>query len=147
MNLYNNELYMEDIHYVGSLSLPWEKLKGKSLMLSGATGMIGSFLVDVILERNITDNLNCTVYALGRNKEKAMEILRGKLVQMQLEQHAENLSELRAGESAGWGQQIRNYVLQPYKLVKDTRTGYEETDPNKVLDGEIEGFIDAFLEQ
>ena len=81
------------------------------------------------------------------NKEKAMEILRGKLVQMQLEQHAENLSELRAGESAGWGQQIRNYVLQPYKLVKDTRTGYEETDPNKVLDGEIEGFIDAFLEQ
>ena len=81
-----------------------------------------------------------------QNKEKAMEILRGKLVQMQLEQHAENLSELRAGESAGWGQQIRNYVLQPYKLVKDTRTGYEETDPNRVLNGEIEGFIDAYLE-
>ena len=81
-----------------------------------------------------------------QNKEKAMEILRGKLVQMQLEQHAENLSELRAGESAGWGQQIRNYVLQPYKLVKDTRTGHEETDPNRVLDGEIEGFIDAYLE-
>lgn len=81
-----------------------------------------------------------------QNKEKAMEILRGKLVQMQLEQHAESIDKLRAGESAGWGQQIRNYVLQPYKLVKDTRTGYEETDPDAVLDGKIEGFIDNYLE-
>lgn len=81
-----------------------------------------------------------------QNKEKAMEILRGKLVQMQLEQHAETIGELRAGESAGWGQQIRNYVLQPYKLVKDTRTGYEETDPEAVLDGKIDGFIDKYLE-
>ena len=81
-----------------------------------------------------------------QNKEKAMEILRGKLVQMQLEQHAETIGELRAGESAGWGQQIRNYVLQPYKLVKDTRTNYEETDPDAVLDGKIEGFIDSYLE-
>lgn len=81
-----------------------------------------------------------------QNKEKAMEILRGKLAQMQMEQHAATIGELRAGESAGWGQQIRNYVLQPYKLVKDTRTGYEETDPEAVLDGEIDGFIDKFLE-
>ena len=81
-----------------------------------------------------------------QNKEKAMEILRGKLVQMQLEQHAATIGELRAGESAGWGQQIRNYVLQPYKLVKDTRTGYEETDPETVLDGKIDGFIDRYLE-
>ena len=82
-----------------------------------------------------------------QNKEKAMEILRGKLAQMQMEQHAETIGELRAGESAGWGQQIRNYVLQPYKLVKDTRTGYEETDPEAVLNGEIVGFIEAFLEK
>ncbi len=81
-----------------------------------------------------------------QNKEKAMEILRGKLVQMQLEQHAETIGELRAGESAGWGQQIRNYVLQPYKLVKDTRTGFESKEPDKVLDGEIDEFIDSYLE-
>ena len=81
-----------------------------------------------------------------QNKEKAMEILRGKLAQMQMEQHAETLADLRAGESAGWGQQIRNYVLQPYKLVKDTRTGYESKEPDKVLDGEIDEFIDAYLE-
>ena len=81
-----------------------------------------------------------------QNKEKAMEILRGKLAQMQLEQHAATIGELRAGESAGWGQQIRNYVLQPYKLVKDTRTGYESKEPDKILDGEIDEFIETFLE-
>ena len=75
-----------------------------------------------------------------------MEILRGKLVQLQLEQHAESLDKLRAGESAKWGQQIRNYVLQPYKLVKDTRTKYESKDPDAVLDGKIDDFIDAYLE-
>ena len=80
-----------------------------------------------------------------QNKEKAMEILRGKLAQMQLEQNAESISALRAGESASWGQQIRNYVLQPYKLVKDTRTDFETTDTDAVLNGEIDGFIEAFL--
>lgn len=81
-----------------------------------------------------------------QNKEKAMEILRGKLAQLQLEQHADSIDKLRAGESASWGQQIRNYVLQPYKLVKDTRTKYESTDPDKVLDGELDDFINAYLE-
>lgn len=81
-----------------------------------------------------------------QNKEKAMEILRGKLLQMQQEQHAESIDKLRAGESAKWGQQIRNYVLQPYKLVKDTRTKYESKDPDSVLDGKIDEFIDAYLE-
>lgn len=73
MSLYNNDQYMEDVRYVALLNLPWEKLQDKSIMLSGATGMIGSFLVDVILEKNIHDNLNCTVYALGRNEQKANE--------------------------------------------------------------------------
>ena len=71
MNLYDNNLYMEDVHYVGALPFPWDKLKDKSLMLSGATGMIGSFLVDVLLEKNLVDDLNCTIFGLGRNKEKA----------------------------------------------------------------------------
>lgn len=81
-----------------------------------------------------------------QNKEKAMEILRGKLAQMQMEQQAESIDKLRAGESAKWGQQIRNYVMQPYKLVKDTRTKYEETDVDSVLDGKIDNFIKAYLE-
>lgn len=72
MNLYQNDQYIEDVIYVAELMLPWEKLKGKSLMLSGATGMIGSFLVDVIMEKNQKDRLDCTVYLLGRNKQNAM---------------------------------------------------------------------------
>lgn len=81
-----------------------------------------------------------------QNKETAMRILRSKLAQLQLEQHAASVGELRAGESANWGSQIRNYVLHPYSLVKDTRTKYEEKDPQAVLDGKIDGFITSYLE-
>lgn len=80
-----------------------------------------------------------------QNRETAMKILRSKLAQLQLEQHTESISELRAGESANWGSQIRNYVLHPYSLVKDTRTKYEEKDPSAVLDGKIDGFIESYL--
>jgi peptide chain release factor 2 len=81
-----------------------------------------------------------------QNKETALKILRSKLAQMQMEQHAETLADLRAGESASWGNQIRNYVLHPYQLVKDTRTKYEDKDTAGVLDGKIDGFIEAYLE-
>ncbi len=81
-----------------------------------------------------------------QNKETALKILRSKLAQLQLEQHAASVSELQAGESANWGSQIRNYVLHPYTLVKDTRTKYEETDASSVLDGKIDGFMTAYLE-
>jgi peptide chain release factor 2 len=80
-----------------------------------------------------------------QNKETALKILRSKLAQMLAEQHADTLADLRAGESASWGAQIRNYVLHPYTLVKDTRTKYEVKDAKSVLDGNIDGFIDAYL--
>ncbi|MDO5481229.1 MAG: peptide chain release factor 2 [Candidatus Saccharibacteria bacterium] len=82
-----------------------------------------------------------------QNRAKAMEILQGKLLQMQMEQEAESVDKLRAGKSAAWGQQIRNYVLQPYQLVKDTRTKFESKEPGKVLDGEIDDFIDSYLDK
>lgn len=71
MTLYENKQYITDIQNVANIVLPWKKLKDKSIMLSGATGLIGSFLIDVILEKNCQENLNCTVYALGRDEEKA----------------------------------------------------------------------------
>lgn len=82
-----------------------------------------------------------------QNRETALKILRSKLAQMQLEQHAEKLSDLQAGESASWGNQIRNYVLHPYTMVKDTRTKHEDRDAQAVLDGKLGDFINAFLEQ
>ena len=80
-----------------------------------------------------------------QNKETALKILRSKLLAMKLEQHAETLSDLRAGESANWGSQIRNYVLHPYTLVKDTRTKHENRNAQGVLDGDIDEFIEAYL--
>jgi peptide chain release factor 2 len=83
-----------------------------------------------------------------QNKETAMTILRSKLAQLQVEQHAEKVSELKGpNEEAAWGNQIRNYVLHPYKQVKDLRTEYTSTDPDKVLDGELDPFIEAYLEK
>lgn len=81
-----------------------------------------------------------------QNKEAAMRILRAKLLQLQLEQHARSLGELRAGEAASWGNQIRNYVMHPYTLVKDTRTKYEDRNVAGVLDGNPDGFMTAYLE-
>ena len=81
-----------------------------------------------------------------QNKETALKILRSKLAQLKLEQHAEKLSDLQAGESANWGSQIRNYVLHPYTLVKDTRTKFEDKDAKSVLDGKLDGFMTSYLE-
>ncbi len=83
-----------------------------------------------------------------QNKETALTILRSRLAQLQLEQHAETLADVKGpNQSAEFGNQIRNYVLHPYKQVKDTRTGYETSDPQKVLDGDLDPLIDAWLEK
>ena len=71
MDFINSRLYQEDIQMVASKPLPWEKLEGKRMLVSGATGLVGSFLVDVIMYKNRMNNLNCKVYALGRSQEKA----------------------------------------------------------------------------
>lgn len=82
-----------------------------------------------------------------QNKETAMTILRSRLAQLQIEQHKEKLAELKGpNQSAEWGNQIRSYVLHPYKQVKDLRTRYETSDAEGVLDGDIDAFIQAYLE-
>lgn len=82
-----------------------------------------------------------------QNRETAMTILRSKLAQLQIEQHQEQLSELKGpNQSAEWGNQIRSYVLHPYKQVKDLRSRYETSDPDSVLDGNLDPLINAYLE-
>lgn len=66
----DNSFYREDIKYVADLELPWEKLSNKSILITGASGLIGSFLIDVLMEKSL-HGLNCKVYALGRNLDKA----------------------------------------------------------------------------
>ncbi|MEX2014689.1 MAG: peptide chain release factor 2 [Candidatus Saccharimonadales bacterium] len=82
-----------------------------------------------------------------QNKQTALSILRSKLAQMQIEQHKETIRDLKGpNQSAEWGSQIRNYVLHPYNMVKDLRTGFETSDTESVLDGKIDGFIEAYIE-
>jgi peptide chain release factor 2 len=82
-----------------------------------------------------------------QNKETAMTILRSRLAALQLEQHTQNIAQLKGpNQSAEWGNQIRSYVLHPYKQVKDLRTGYETSDAEKVLDGNLDLLIEAWLE-
>lgn len=82
-----------------------------------------------------------------QNKETALTILRSRLAQLQLEQHQEHLEKLKGpNKSAEWGNQIRSYVLHPYKQVKDLRTRHETSDPDAVLDGNLDPFITAYLD-
>lgn len=81
-----------------------------------------------------------------QNKETALKILRAKIYE-KLQKKKEKEKEAVRGKhvEASWGNQIRSYILQPYKLVRDHRTGHETKNPEKVLDGEIDGFIESWL--
>lgn len=81
-----------------------------------------------------------------QNREEAMKMLQSKLVQKHIEEQAEEKRKLRGDfKTAGWGNQIRSYVLHPYTLVKDHRTGTETSDAIKVLDGDIQIFVESEL--
>jgi len=81
-----------------------------------------------------------------QNKETALKILRARIIAVELKRKAEERAVLKGAHvAAGWGNQIRSYVLHPYKLVKDHRTGEESTNPDQVLDGAIDPFVRAYL--
>jgi peptide chain release factor 2 len=81
-----------------------------------------------------------------QNKEIALRILQARLLKLELAKRAEERAKLKGKRiTAGWGNQIRSYVLHPYKMVKDHRTDYETSDAEAVLDGELDGFITAYL--
>jgi peptide chain release factor 2 len=82
----------------------------------------------------------------AQNKERAMAVLRAKLVERAEEEREAEMARLRGEHvEAGWGNQIRSYVLQPYTMVKDLRTGVETSNPTAVLDGDLDAFIDGYL--
>ncbi len=83
-----------------------------------------------------------------QNRENAMKVLKARLLEIKEREKAEKLADLR-GEytKAEWGSQIRSYVLHPYQMVKDHRTDHETGNTQAVLDGDLDGFIEAFLRQ
>ena len=81
-----------------------------------------------------------------QNKETAMKILRARLLEREIERKAQERAELKGKRiEAGWGNQIRSYVLHPYRMVKDHRTNHESGNTDAVLDGDLDGFITAYL--
>ena len=81
-----------------------------------------------------------------KNRDTAMRMLRARLYQVELEKRKEEQSKLEGEKKEiGWGSQIRSYVLQPYQLVKDLRTGHEVGEPSRILDGDLDEFIEAYL--
>ena len=83
-----------------------------------------------------------------QNRDNAMKMLKAKLVELQMQQHAEKISDLKGVQmKIEWGSQIRSYVFMPYQLVKDTRTSFETGNIDNVMDGDLDGFINAYLTQ
>ena len=81
-----------------------------------------------------------------KNKETCMNMLRARLYEFELQKkEMQNENQQKSKSDIGWGHQIRSYVLQPYQLVKDNRTNHERTDPEKVLNGEIDSFLESSL--
>lgn len=81
-----------------------------------------------------------------QNKDNCMKMLRAKLMEMKAQQHADKISDLKGVQmKIEWGSQIRSYVFMPYQMVKDTRTGYETGNIDNVMDGDLDGFINAYL--
>ncbi len=83
-----------------------------------------------------------------QNKDNCMKMLRAKLVELKAQQHAEKISDIKGVQmKIEWGSQIRSYVFMPYQMVKDTRTGFETSNIDGVMDGDIDGFLNAYLTQ
>ena len=83
-----------------------------------------------------------------KNRDVAMRLLRSRLYQLEVEKRKEEQAKIEGEKKEiGFGSQIRSYVLQPYQLVKDLRTGFEVGDPSRILDGDLDGFIEAYLAQ
>ena len=81
-----------------------------------------------------------------QNKDTCLRMLRAKLVELKMQQHAEKISDIKGVQlKIEWGSQIRSYVFMPYQLVKDNRSGFETSNVNGVMDGDIDGFINAYL--
>jgi peptide chain release factor 2 len=82
-----------------------------------------------------------------QNRERAMAVLKSRLYDVEVRKQDEERAKLKGEHvSAGWGNQIRSYVLHPYRMVKDLRTEWETGNTTAILDGEIDGLIDAYLQ-
>ena len=140
---------MPDISNEHHVEINSDDLKIDTFRSSGAGGQNVNKVSSAVRITHLPTNIVVTCQSERsqyQNKERALKILTAKLIELAEQQQVEELSKLKGGRvEMSWGNQIRSYILQPYTLVKDHRTNYEEHNVDAVLDGHIEGFIEAKL--
>ena len=142
---------MPEMEDVGNIQIKPEELRIDTFRSSGPGGQNVNKVETAVRITHLPTGIAVAAQSersQSANKEQAMKILVSKLNQIEMQKKDKEIAGLRAGIASGegtaeWGSQIRNYVLHPYKLVKDLRSGVESKQPDRILDGELEEFIDA----
>ena len=142
---------MPDIQDDGEIDIRPEDLKVDTYRSSGAGGQHVNKTESAIRITHIPTGVivSCqTERSQHQNREYAMRMLRSKLVEIKEREHLDKISDIKGEQmKIEWGSQIRSYVFMPYTLAKDHRTGFENGNINAVMDGDIDGFINAYLSQ
>jgi len=142
---------LPEVHFSDHVDIEEKDLKVDVFRSSGAGGQSVNTTDSAVRITHLPTNIVVTCQnerSQLQNKQTAMKILQGKLHVLMREKQAKTLDDLRGVKSeVSWGNQIRSYVLHPYKMVKDHRTKHESPDPDKVFDGEIHEFIERELEE
>lgn len=135
--LLDNKFYMDDIEYVAGLSLPWEKLANNSVLITGATGLIGSFLVDVLMYKNMKYGLNCTVYPVSRTESKAKERFAPYWNQIEFKYIAHDINKpLESNGNVTFAKGELGYLIH---LASNTHPVAYSTDPIGTINSNIIG--------
>lgn len=140
---------MPEVEQVGEIQIPDDDIRIDVYRSSGAGGQNVQKNSTAVRITHIPTGIVVTCQnerSQGRNRESAMKVLEARLLEIELNRQEEEKARLKGQHvDVSFGSQIRNYVLHPYKLVKDVRTDFETSDTTAVLDGEIDGFIEAYL--
>jgi peptide chain release factor 2 len=133
------------------IELNWDEIRVDTFRSSGAGGQHVQKTESAIRLTHVPTGIVVTCQnerSATQNREVAIRVLKSRLLELELEKREEELRQIRGEHvTAGWGNQIRSYVLHPYQMVKDLRTGYETSNTGSVLDGDLDAFMQAELER
>ena len=142
---------MPEIDDTVEIEISTEDLKIDTYRASGAGGQHINTTDSAVRITHLPTNTVVTCQSERsqiKNREQAMKMMKAKLYQLKIEEQEKELAEIRGEQKdIGWGSQIRSYVFHPYSMVKDHRTNYEIGNTNSVMDGDLDGFINAYLRQ